>query len=264
MSIRIDQCILSLAPGCVLGLIGHDPAGVSATLAAAPPSAWVTENLSALSAPDRLAWLEQAEQRRRAGHLVIAASSDPESLRGLADEVWWLDSSSIVERGLPNAVIPAYLSRVYRSLPGGLHPSLRRGDGRASITSIHVLDDHHQPTALLHSGQPASIAVTVHFAAPVADPIIGIMIRTRIGFEVFGTNTELEHLPLGPVAAADSRTVTFHFLCHLCPQSYTVTAASHDPDGVWHEWLEDAIAFTVTDSRYTAGVANLRARAELS
>jgi hypothetical protein len=28
--------------------------------------------------------------------------------------------------------------------------------------------------------------------------------------------------------------------------------------------LEDAIAFTVTDSRYTAGVANLRARAELS
>jgi len=36
--------------------------------------------------------------------------------------------------------------------------------------------------------------------------------------------------------------------------------ASHDPDGVWHEWLEDAVAFLVTDGRYTAGVANLRAR----
>ena len=29
---------------------------------------------------------------------------------------------------------------------------------------------------------------------------------------------------------------------------------------VWHDWLEDAVAFAVTDSRYTAGVANLRAQ----
>jgi len=29
---------------------------------------------------------------------------------------------------------------------------------------------------------------------------------------------------------------------------------------VWHDWLEDAVAFSVSDSRYTAGVANLRAQ----
>jgi lipopolysaccharide transport system ATP-binding protein len=28
---------------------------------------------------------------------------------------------------------------------------------------------------------------------------------------------------------------------------------------VGHDWLDDAIAFAVADSRYTAGVANLRA-----
>jgi len=32
---------------------------------------------------------------------------------------------------------------------------------------------------------------------------------------------------------------------------------------VWHDWLEDAVAFSVTDSRYTAGVANLRAVVEV-
>jgi lipopolysaccharide transport system ATP-binding protein len=53
--------------------------------------------------------------------------------------------------------------------------------------------------------------------------------------------------------------VTFAFDCALCPQEYTITAASHDPNGVWHDWMEDAIAFAVSDSRYTAGVANLRA-----
>jgi lipopolysaccharide transport system ATP-binding protein len=39
--------------------------------------------------------------------------------------------------------------------------------------------------------------------------------------------------------------------------------ASHDPDGVWHDWLEDAVAFSVSDGRYTAGVANLHAQVSL-
>ena len=57
--------------------------------------------------------------------------------------------------------------------------------------------------------------------------------------------------------------LTFAFRCELCPQEYTLTVASHDPDGVWHDWLEDAVAFAVSDGRYTAGVANLRAQVSL-
>src|SRR5438093_2720940 len=90
-----------------------------------------------------------------------------------------------------------------------------------------------------------------------------MMIRTRIGLNVYGTNTELERLQLGPRAADDSIEITFAFRCELCPGEYTLTAASHDPDGVWHDWVEDAVAFSVSDSRYTAGVANLRARVSL-
>ena len=61
------------------------------------------------------------------------------------------------------------------------------------------------------------------------------------------------------VAAGDRLQLTFGFRCELCAEHYTLTVASHDPDGVWHDWLEDAVAFSVADSRYTAGVANLRA-----
>ncbi len=137
---------------------------------------------------------------------------------------------------------------------------LRRGDGRARLVSIETLNASGGPVSVYASGGEASIRVAVEFAAPVADPVVGIMIRTRIGMEVYGTNTELENVPLGPVAAGDRRVVQFTFRCELCPQEYTITAASHDPDGVWHDWMEDALAFRVTDSRYTAGVANLRAR----
>jgi lipopolysaccharide transport system ATP-binding protein len=88
------------------------------------------------------------------------------------------------------------------------------------------------------------------------------MIRTRIGLNVYGTNTELEQLKPGPVEKGDVLRVSYRFRCDLCPGEYTVTAASHDPDGVWHDWMEDAVAFSVTDSRYTAGVANLKAQVE--
>ena len=103
----------------------------------------------------------------------------------------------------------------------------------------------------------------VRYLESVSDPVIGILIRSRVGVNVYGTNTELENAALGPRAAGDEIELDFRFNAALCAQDYTLTAASHDPDGTAHEWLEDAIAFTVTDTRYTAGVADLKARVDV-
>jgi hypothetical protein len=259
MSIRFDKFSASAPSGSWIGLVGHGAAGFEEVLR---EGTHVCANLSALELPERLAWLAEAERVRRSGGVVIAASADPEMLRSLADEVWWLQGGELVQRGDTNEVIASYLRSVYAVVPE-LAPSLKRGDGRAEIVSIEVLDAAGMATALVQSGAAMAIRVGVRYQAAVADPVIGVMIRTRIGFEVYGTNTELEKLRLGPVEAGETRTVSFGFECQLCPQSYTITAASHDPDGVWHEWMEDAISFAVADTRYTAGVANLRARAEL-
>ena len=66
--------------------------------------------------------------------------------------------------------------------------------------------------------------------------------------------------PIGARRAGETVEVRFQFRCELCPQDYTLTVASHDPDGTAHDWLEEAVLFSVVDDRYTAGVANLRAR----
>jgi lipopolysaccharide transport system ATP-binding protein len=105
-----------------------------------------------------------------------------------------------------------------------------------------------------------TVRVLVKFTQSVAEPIVGIVIRTRIGLNVYGTNTELEKLKFGPCSPGDALRLNFTFRCELCPQEYTLTAASHDPNGVWHDWLEDAVTFSVTDPRRTTGVANLRAQ----
>lgn len=206
------------------------------------------------------------DRLRRSGCTILMVSHDEELLAKMADEVWWLDQGRLAGRGDPAVTLNAWRGHVARrmrewgeTVTPRLDPRVRRGDGRAAVERVETLGETGRPTIVWRSGELAVVRVTLRFQEAVADPVIGIMIRTRVGLNVYGTNTELEGLKLGPRAAGDSLTLTFAFRCELCPGEYTLTVASHDPDGVWHDWLEDALAFTVIDTRYTAGVANLRA-----
>ena len=207
---------------------------------------------------------------RRAGATIILVSHDEALLESCADEIWWIRNGAFIARGDPSEVLSQYRRYVAEALRASgrnqllpLSPTMRNGDGRAVLEQIELLGDRSDPSTVFQSGEAVAIRVTVRFTSSVADPVVGIMIRTRIGLNVYGTNTELEKLKLGPVAMGDRLRVTYRFRCDLCPGDYTVTAASHDPDGVWHDWMEDAAAFSVSDSRYTAGVANLRAQVQL-
>ncbi len=207
------------------------------------------------------------DRLRRAGTTVLLASHEDRLLETLCDEVWWLESGTLAAKGDPREILRKYkraVSEKIRSwgetIPPRLAPSYRRGDGRAEVISLETLGTDGKPTIVWKSGEMVSIKTSVRFHEAVQDPVLGVLIRTQIGFEVYGTNTQLEGVKIGPRAAGDTVTLTISFLCDLCPHPYTLTVASHDPDGTAHDWLEDAVAFTVTDERYTAGVANLRAK----
>ena len=206
------------------------------------------------------------DRLRRAGTTILMTSQDEELLLNLADEIWWIEKGRLVGRGDPAEALEAYRSRIStrvrewgETVQRPLAPRLRRGDGRAEILSVETLGENGKPTAVWRSGELAVVRVSVKYQHVVPNPVIGIMIRTRIGLNVYGTNTELEKLKFGPCDSGEMICLSFAFRCELCPQEYTITVASHDPDGVWHDWLEDAVAFSVTDGRYTAGVSNLRA-----
>ncbi|MCW5977332.1 MAG: ABC transporter ATP-binding protein [Bryobacteraceae bacterium] len=292
----LEQVSVTAPNGAVIGIIGEDGSGKRALLRLAAGLGQPVSGLVDATEPRRLLGVGEPlnlapagtlaldhafamhdalvraralagiERLRRAGVTVLVASHEQDLLRAFCDEIWWLKEGRIAAKGDPREVLDKYnrhiagrLQEWGRSIAQPLAPSLRRGDGRAEVAGLETLDASGRPAMVWQSGAEVAARVTVRFAKDVADPVVGIMIRTRIGFEVFGTNTELEGAPLGPCAAGTTLRVTFSFCCNLCPQEYTLTAASHDPDGVWHDWLEDALAFSVADSRYTAGVANLRA-----
>lgn len=234
-------------------------------------SLFVEHTLGMQDALARMRAFAGFENLRRAGATILIASHEQQLLREICDEIWWLEEGKLAAKGDPREVLDAYnrsVARRFREASAGaeapVNPSLRRGDGRAELAGIEVIGEDGRPTMNLGGGESATIRVRVTFHHDVADPVVGIMIRTRIGMEVYGTNTELEGLELGPRRAGETVRVDFRFRCDLCPREYTLTAASHDPDGVWHDWAEDALAFSVADSRYTAGVANLRASVEFT
>jgi lipopolysaccharide transport system ATP-binding protein len=296
----LESLDLVVPDGAAIGIIGEDGAGQSTLLRVAaglePPTAGSVVvgtrrryigpgdalNLApvdtllldhALTQHDRLVRaraIMALHRLRQAGTAILFTSHDEELLLDLADEIWWLREGRLIGRGDPPEAIDAYRSHICQKIRAWgqtvqtpLAPRLRRGDGRAELQNIDILGEDGKPTRVLRSGESAVVRVSVKFNQSVADPVVGILIRTRIGLNVFGTNTELERLKFGPCAPGDALRLKFAFRCELCPQEYALTAASHDPNGVWHDWAEDAIAFTVTDSRYTAGVANLHANVSI-
>jgi len=225
------------------------------------------QELSKLDAVQKALTVSRLVQKRRAGATFVLLTHDEPLLESCADEIWWLRGEKLIARGHPAEILPAYrrhtaqaLREAGRNQSAEIAPALRDGDGRAQLQGIELLGADGAPAVVWGSGETVAIRVTFQYAAEVADPVIGILIRTRIGLNVYGTNTELENIHFGPISAGDLVRVTYRFRCDLCPGDYTVTAASHDPDGVWHDWLEDAVAFAVSDDRYSAGVANLRAQ----
>ncbi len=180
------------------------------------------------------------DRLRRAGSTVLLASHDEDLLLRLADEIWWLDGGSLAARGDPGEVLDAYRKHIARqerawgeTADSPLAPRMRRGDGRAEVLHIETIGANGRPTIVWRSGEIVTVRVAVRFRHAVDDPVVGMMIRTRIGLNVYGTNTELEGVKPGPCAAGETREICFTFPCDLCPGEYTLTAASHDPDGVW-------------------------------
>ena len=255
-----EASLASADPGDVRRSL-EDPAVESAKVVLVGPSLALTDPAFQQRAMSRF---HRCQAR---GTVIVLASHDLALFERHADEVVVLEAGKVVERGDPGLVLRSYRRRMVRaecaaSAPVEMQPSSQHGDMRGSIEQVEVLDAEGRSVSTIESGLETTARVVVRYDAAVAEPVVGILIRSQVGVNVYGTNTELERLSFGSVAAGERIEILYRFVAALCPGEYTLTVASHDPDGTAHEWLEDAVRFTVGDSRYTAGVANLKARVE--
>ena len=199
---------------------------------------------------------------------VLFVSHDLGLVKQLSDRAILLLNGRIAAQGAPNDVINRYIGLVLakeeskNKKDDRIHSSFRHGDGSSEILGVQILNARGEASTAVTGGEPITVRVRSRFHQATSDPMVGILIRTRIGMDVYGTNTRLERVRLGDFQPGDELEVDFGVECWLTPQQYTLTVATQNADGTSHDWLDDAVAFDVVDTRAAAGVANLRAQVQ--
>jgi lipopolysaccharide transport system ATP-binding protein len=214
--------------------------------------------------------IRKFEELREKKTTVLFVSHDLGLVKQLSNRAIFLLNGRIEAEGAPKHVIDKYIGvvlerqKAFEQNDRRVHPAAtnRHGDGSSEILDVTLLDENDRPCGVVSSGERVIIRIRTIFRQRLVEPMVGILIRNRIGMEIYGTNTKIEQVDLGTFEPGEELDIDFHFECWLTPQHYTVTVATQYADGSSHDWLDDVLSFEVLSRRQAAGVTDLRARIE--
>jgi lipopolysaccharide transport system ATP-binding protein len=213
--------------------------------------------------------IHKFEELKRKKVTVLFVSHDLGLVKRLSDRAVFMLEGQIAAEGGPSDVVNRYVGHVLerqneepRPETAGLNSSYRHGDGSSQVLEVLLQDRRGDPATVIRSGEPVEVKVRARFLRAVSNPVAGILIRNRLGIDVFGTNTRLLQQGLGNFEPGQELEVTFRFDCLLTQQEYTLTVATQHWDGLSQDWLDDVVSFRVVDSGGTAGLVNLHTDVE--
>ncbi|MBI4874647.1 MAG: ABC transporter ATP-binding protein [Acidobacteria bacterium] len=213
--------------------------------------------------------VQKFEELKRRQVTVLFVSHDLGLVKRLSDRALLMLGGRVEAQGAPKDVVNRYIGLVHewqrapvvgQDGAAGPEASFRHGDGASRILSVELLGQDGRPARSVESGAPVTVRVQARFESDVERPIAGILIRNRLGIDVFGTNTRIEGRDLGSFQRGETVEIDFRFDCRLTRQEYTLTAATQHWDGSSQDWLDDVLAFTVADPRDIAGLTDLNAQ----
>lgn len=212
--------------------------------------------------------IKKFEDLKKRGITVIFVSHDLGLVKRLSDRAALMVDGRVAASGSPSEVVNRYVGLVLEresqtakveETPAGTY---RHGDGASRVIGVTLIDARGAETRSLSPGEPVTIRVRARAEKELEDPVVGVLIRNRLGIDVFGTNTRIEGVDLGRVAAGETFEVGFTFDCLLTRQDYTLTVATQYREGYSQDWVDDILCFSVVDARDVAGLANFRTTVE--
>ena len=217
--------------------------------------------------------VQKFEELRRKNVTVLLVSHDLGLIKRLADRAAFILDGRIVMQGAPKDAVNRYVGfvldreRASKERSAGLleesiatKSSFRHGDGASRVMDVRILGSNGETCHAFRPGESIILRVRAAFLKPVSNPVVGILIRNRIGMDIFGTNTRLERADLGDFESGEEIEVEFELDCLLSRQEYTVTVAVQYWNGLSQDWLDDVLDFRVEDTKDVAGVLNLNTR----
>jgi ABC-type polysaccharide/polyol phosphate transport system ATPase subunit len=252
----------------------------SVAVASEPEILIVDEALAVGDAVFQHRCLRRIKEIQERGATILFVSHDAAAIRALCSRAILLHEGHQVADGKPLDVINQYRKLImsqtaaFEAVEAGetkpvedarwvddlrapLKPTYRHGDGSAEVLSVELLNANHVRVDLVETGEPLLVRVRILFHEDRSDPVCGFLIRNRFGIHVYGTNTDLQQMDIGPVQRGDVVEVIFSFNGWLGPDLFSITVAAHSADNISYDWMDGVVFFRVLGSG--DGVINLNA-----
>ena len=215
--------------------------------------------------------IQRIRRFKEAGTTMLFVSHDPAAVKTLCDRALLLDQGVLIREGTAEAVLDYYNALIAQREKeasieqlsnGSARVRTRSGDGKVKLTGVRMTDDQGRDSACFTTGEQTFLVCDLEFQQDLNEYTVGVLIRDRLGNEVFGANTTyLEVEPL-PSRQGDRVQARFGVRLDLGYGSYSLTVAVHAPAGHVsenHDWIDNALSFQVIpgDTYRFVGVAHL-------
>ena len=134
--------------------------------------------------------------------------------------------------------------------------------GQAEIQSVSLTKLSVGQEGIYEGGERVRMTVRAKAHGPLDNPILGFLIRDRLGQDLFGENTLpfTDRMPDSHQAGRDFEGV-FEFRLPMLPNGqYAVMASVADGDryeNIQHHWMHDALIVNVASSKIRWGLVGI-------
>ncbi len=248
----------------------------SFAIAVEPDILIIDEALSVGDAYFQQKCLEEIYRFKKKGTTILFVSHDLQAIKLLCDQVSLLSMGEVLYTGPAidameryNALLSHHKDPHRDRLdkletlqnPGSL--GLNSGSQEIRIIKIFLKDNQGQPCEAVVASDTITIEVETEVTTPsLENPTCGILIRDRLGYDVFGTNSSYLGMQTGNFQKGDRPCFCFTMALNLGPGDYTLTVALHASATHLeknYDWRDRALLLRVLPSTgfQSIGVARL-------
>ena len=229
----------------------------SAATALRPDILIIDEALSVGDAYFQHKCMQRIRYFKEQGTTLLFVSHDPGAVKSLCDRAILLNEGILIKDGPPDIVLDYYNSLIAKKskdeeiqqIETDLGRTVTRsGSGEAHIRNIDITNKNGRSARAFQVADTAMIKCTIQFNMEIQNPTVGILIRDRLGNDVFGTNTNKLNAGKYNYDKGDTMSTTFNVQLNLGCGNYALCVAVHAGDSHLidnFDWWDRCIVFNI-------------------